>query len=126
MDAIERYLKKCRIRNLSQGTIANYKLSLSTFRQFYPGEWDELTQDDVDDYILYLQDDDSKCMTTVNNRLRDLRTFLKWLHKEGRAEEIEIQLVRQDEPEIHAFSKQHLKDLYEACNLAPFTFSKGI
>ena len=124
MDAIERYLKKCRIRNLSQGTIANYKLSLSTFRQFYPGEWDELTQDDVDDYILYLQDDDSKCMTTVNNRLRDLRTFLKWLHKEGRAEEIEIQLVRQDEPEIHAFSKQHLKDIYEACNLAPFTFSK--
>lgn len=121
---IESYLKKCRIRNLSQGTIDNYRLSLSTFRQFYPGEWDELTQDDIDDYILYLRDDPNKNLTTVNNRLRDLRSFLNWLHKEGKVEKLEIKLIRQDEPVIQAFTKQHLKDLYEACDLAPITFSK--
>lgn len=113
---INKYLRKCRIRNLSQGTISNYSLSLTTFRTFYRDEWDKLEQDDIDDYILYLRDDGKKSLTTVNNRLRDLRAFLNWLYKEKVIPgKIEIQLIKQDDTEIHAFTQQHLKLLYDAC-----------
>jgi integrase/recombinase XerD len=107
-DAMEKYLKKCKIRNLAEGTQDNYKLSLSTFKKFYSSELDKLTQDDIDDYTYWLQEKDLT-LTTINNRLRDLRAFLKWCGIKGYAPKISIRLIKQNEPEIHAFSLQELK-----------------
>ncbi len=114
--AIDRYLKKCRIRALNAKTIKNYRLSLSTFRNFYCDEWSELTQDDIDEFMLFLQDKTGLNMTSVNNRLRDLRTFINWAKEQGIINsKVKVQLIRQDEPEIQAFEPDELKEIYDAC-----------
>lgn len=114
-EAKELYLRKCQIRNLAVKTIKNYELSISTFSQFYHGELDNLGQDDIDDYIYYLQQEKKISLATVNNRLRDLRAFLKWCESRGYIKGVKVQLIKHNEPEIHAFSPQDLEQIYDAC-----------
>ena len=83
-ESTEKFYRKCRIKGLTTGTIDGYRYSLSTFQQFYQGNLDELAQDDIDEYAEHLLDTYTN-ITTVNNKLRDLRVFLRSLQGKGSA-----------------------------------------
>lgn len=110
---MEQFLKKSRIKN-NEKTTENYKLSLTTFKNFYAGELDKLSLDDIDDYTISLQDKGLK-LTTINNRLRDLRVFLNWCYKNKYIERIEIHLLKNHEIDIMPLELEQLKEIYEAC-----------
>lgn len=107
--ATETFYRKCRIKGLAAETIKGYKYSLSTFQQFYPGKLDELTQDDVDDYTEHLLEVYPN-VTTVNNKLRDLRVFLRWAGKS-----FDISLIKKNDPEITPLENVQLREIYSAC-----------
>jgi site-specific recombinase XerD len=112
--AEEQFIKKCKIR-CCKGTTKNYRLSIMTFRKFYVGRLDELTADDIDDYIIWLQEEKDIKTTTINNRLRDLRVFLNWCHKRGYIEKIKVQLLKNYEVDIIPLEVEQLKEIYDAC-----------
>lgn len=114
-EAMEKYLKKCRVRNLAAKTIEGYQSNMLSFAKFYVGELEDLQQDDIDDYVLELQDSGINT-TTVNNKLRDLRAFLNF-YKTSRVvdKEIKITLINVNESEIMPLEPGQLKDLYDVC-----------
>ena len=78
----------------------------------------ELTDDDIDDYILYLQDLPTINHTTVNNKLRDLRAFLRYAYSRGWCSKIDIKLLSVQEPQIIPLSDEQLVEIYDACLMA--------
>jgi integrase/recombinase XerD len=116
-EQLEKYLKKCLARGgCNQNTVINYRYSLLTFLKWW-GDKDlsELTDDDIDDYILYLQDLPTINHTTVNNRLRDLRAFLRYAYSRGWCSKIDIKLLSVQEPQIIPLSDEQLAEIYDAC-----------
>jgi integrase/recombinase XerD len=121
-EQLEKYLKKCLARGgCGQKTVTNYRFNLLTFLQWWENEGHtdllELTDEDIDDYILYLQDMPTINHTTVNNKLRDLRAFLRFGHTLGWCPKIDIKLLNVQEPQIIPLSDEQLAGIYDACLL---------
>jgi len=115
-EALDKFMRKKRIERIAPESLKNYEYNLSTFKNFYSGDINELTEDDVDDYILYLQEETDLELTTINNKIRDLRAFLNYCHKQKFiAEKIEVKLLRVNDPEIIPFEEYQLRNLYDAC-----------
>lgn len=117
---LNRYLKKCAARGNGEKTIQNYRSNLLMFQRWLESERKELSQltdEDIDDYTLYLRDLGTINTTTINNKLRDLRAFLKYGHTKGWNHDISVYLIDAQEPDILPFEDEQLKDIYEACML---------
>ena len=76
--AFEMYLKKCKVRNLSDKTILSYKQINKRFFDFCDPRkrLSTITEDTIDDYILWLRDEVRIKDVTINTYLRTLRAFL--------------------------------------------------
>ena len=115
-EQLERYLKKCSARGgCGERTIQNYRINVLTFLNWWKNDLPKLTDDDIDDYIIYLQELDTIGLTTLNNKLRDLRAFLKYAHSRGWCEKIDIKLLNVQEPDIVPLTDEQLKEIYDAC-----------
>ncbi|HZJ85149.1 MAG TPA: tyrosine-type recombinase/integrase [Syntrophomonadaceae bacterium] len=108
-EAIDKYIRRCKLRNLADSTIKGYELELTIFSNFYKGKVEDITQNDIDDYVLHLKDS-KYAITTINTRLRTLRIFLRWCKAD-----VKITLLKNNEVDITPFMKEDLKELYEAC-----------
>jgi len=75
----------------------------------------ELIEDDIDDYVFYLKKLDTINDTTMNNKLRDLRAFLKFAHSRNWCSAIGVKLLRVQEPDIIPLKDDQLKEIYDAC-----------
>lgn len=118
-EQLEKYLKKCLARGgCSPNTVRVYRINVSTFLKWWNfkgyDDLTELTDDDIDDYIFYLQDLPIN-HTTINNKLRDLRAFLRFAHYRGWCPKIDIKLLSIQEPEIIPLTNEQLADIYDAC-----------
>jgi len=115
-EALDKFMRKKRIERIAAESLDNYKYNLSTFKIFYNGKVDRLTEDDIDDYVLWLQEETELKIGTINSKLRSLRTFLKYCFKQRIiAEKFDIKLLRVNESEIIPFEEHQLKEIYDAC-----------
>ncbi len=115
-EALDKFMRKKKIERIAPESMKNYEYNLLTFKNFYSGRVDDLTEDDIDDYILYLQEETELKLTTINNKIRDLRAFLNYCYKQKFiSERFEIKLLRMNEPDIIPFEEQQLKAIYDAC-----------
>ena len=113
---LDKFMRKKRIERIAVKSLENYRYNLSTFRTFYKGKVDELTEDDIDDYILWLQEETDLKLGSINSKIRSLRTFLKFCFKQGIIQnEIEIKLLRVNETDIIPFEEPQLREIYDAC-----------
>jgi integrase/recombinase XerD len=114
--ALEVYLKKAAVRGLNRNTIKSYRYNLITFQRFYSGELEELSQEDVDDYIIFIQGKYSPI--TYGNKVKALKAFLTFNDIP-----IDISINDAPDPEIYYLTKKQLKEIYDAC-LYKETFAK--
>ena len=113
---IDMYIRKCNADGLTPKTIRNYKLSLGLFSRWW-GDRDllELSEDYIVDYKAYLRDLPSLNEVTINNRLRDLRAFLRYSAARGWCLNVKIKLLSIQEPDIIPLDDDQLKEIYAAC-----------
>jgi integrase/recombinase XerD len=117
-EQLEKYLRKCAGRGgCAPGTIKSYRYNLLTFQKWWKDDLENLTDDDIDDYIFHLQEI-GLSTTTQNNKLRDLRAFLRYGEGRGWVQGISIRLLNAQEPDIIPLTNTQLKDVYEACLLS--------
>ncbi len=103
-DAIERFLLYIRTeRRLSANTVIKYEGGLRHFAQFVSeklsiGEVEEITHQDIRDWQITLSDNGA-AVATVKGQLVILRTFFKFLRREGIVEnDIMAKVVTPKEP----------------------------
>ena len=98
--AFEMYLKKCKVRNLSDKTILSYKQINKRFFDFCDPRkrLSTITEDTIDDYVLWLRDEVRIKDVTINTYLRTLRAFLYYCMDCGYMESFKIQLCLSGHP----------------------------
>lgn len=116
-DQLAKYITKCKVKNLRDATINGYTLSLKQFQAWLKENGrtlEILTDDDIDDYIVFLKDKRTS-LVTVNDKLRDLRAFINFSIEKKWCPPLKVRLLKIDEPEIIPFTDEQLIEIYDAC-----------
>jgi len=78
-EAFEKFFRDCYLRNLRPATLEYYKNEFQAFRRRIDKELVECNHKDIEDFILMSKQ--SIKITTINTRLRALRSFYNFLFK---------------------------------------------
>ena len=77
-DAFDLFIRKCKIKNLTDLSISSYEKKMVHFYEFIDKNEPitTVTKDTVDDYILWLRENTKANDITINSYLRSVRAFL--------------------------------------------------
>lgn len=123
------FIRRCKIRNLSEDTIKYYDQKLTLFRnilekQRIPTDPTKMSLEIIqNNVILYLMDGKYKA-SSVNALLRAVRAFYNYLHDNGMVEHNPVRklaLVKAQKTVIETFSRDQLLRLLDQPNVATFT-----
>ncbi|MGG3233268.1 phage integrase N-terminal SAM-like domain-containing protein [Priestia flexa] len=78
-EAFEKFFRDCYLRNLRPATVEYYKNEFQAFRRRIDKELVECNHKDIEDFILMSKQPIK--ITTINTRLRALRSFYNFLFK---------------------------------------------
>ena len=112
-EGFDQFITKCRIKNLTDETITSYKLKLNHFLVFY-GENELLktvTQETVDNYILWLNDNRNCGSISINSYLRALRAFLYYCMDKDYVPRFRIQMIKAEKKLKETYSNKELEKL---------------
>lgn len=108
-DALNKFLKKCEIRNLRKDTIKIYREINTEFINFVGMKKSVYTidSDAIDDYIMEVKKRGLKT-STVNTKIRHVRAFVYFCQKEYKLEKFTIPLLKYDEENKEPYSDEEL------------------
>ena len=125
--AFEQFQKQNEVKNLAQGTIEFYSAKSKTFFLFLEDTEqciDTVTEEDVDDYILYFKAKGTVSDTTINTNLRMVRAFLYWCMERRYMERFPIKMIRADEPVKEPYTADELERLLKKPNVKKCSFAE--
>lgn len=125
--AFEQFQKQNEVKNLAQGTIDFYSAKSKTFFLFLEDTdqcIDTITEEDVEDYILYFKAKDTVSDTTINTNLRMVRAFLYWCMERRYMERFPIKMIRADEPVKEPYTADELERLLKKPNTKKCSFAE--
>lgn len=120
-EAIEKFIRRCKVKRCRSATISFYNYELSAWMKWWENKYspqenvNTITEEDVEDYILYLNEIDEYKPRTIRNKLVALRTFLIFAAEKGYCNKIKVPIAKEQDSEIIPLTDEQLKDLYDAC-----------
>lgn len=77
-EAFELFIRKCKIKNLTDLSIESYQKKMVHFWEFYGKDTlvELISSDTIDEYILWLREHTKGNDITINSYLRTIRAFL--------------------------------------------------
>lgn len=134
--AIERFINTKEIEGLSNTTIGMYSVTLNKFRKWVTSKnlkLDNITRDDIKEYIKYLQTEGHLKKVSVGYYLNVLKTFFKFLEDEYLIDENPCRGIsfKSDKVFRHYISEEDMKKIRKSCltkrekALIEFMFSSG-
>ncbi|WP_043978161.1 tyrosine-type recombinase/integrase [Priestia megaterium] len=91
-EAFEKFFRDCYLRNLRPATVEYYKNEFQAFRRRIDKELVECNHKDIEDFILMSKQ--SIKITTINTRLRALRSFYNFLFKNKLIDKTPMQHIK--------------------------------
>ncbi len=111
-DAVENFMKRCPLKNLSPRSLEFYGETLKHFISRIPRVKfvDELTQEVLDEFILG-EMQRNNCVTSINTRLRGIYAFMHFCFKQEYAEGFQLSLLKEDETLKDPYTDEELSRL---------------
>lgn len=123
----ERYFRSCKARGVSEQSIKTYKIGLSFLERFLNErniELKDLTIEDVDDLVLWL-DDGKRTRRTIQSHMLSIRTFLYYEMEQGRIEHpFKIKVLKGEEAIKDVYSEKELSILLKKPNIRKCNFTE--
>ncbi len=112
-EAFENFIRRCKIKNLSEESISSYRYKIKPFLMYYGEESPLLSinKSIIDDYILYLEKETSANEITINSYLRSLKAFLYYCMEEHGLSSFKIHLIKTEKKLKETYSDEELKRL---------------
>lgn len=128
VEGFEKFIAYCRIKNLREKTVKNYRENYSRFIAYvenctllkYIGE---LKQSHIDDYVFYLCNTKMK-PSSVNTYLRGLRVIINFYIKNRYCEAVIIHMIKTDKSSKETYSDIELFKLLAKPNLTTCDFTE--
>lgn len=126
-ECFDEYINHCTIKNLSEKTIKLYKNQFRVFLETLDNEdklIDDITSDDVDNFILYLRKNHVCNDITINSYLRGVRAFLYFAMNENYLKPFKVTIPKVEKKIKQTYLDSELKVLLKKPNLKTATFSE--
>lgn len=125
-DAYDLFIKKCKVKNLSEQTIKTYEDKLKRFMEFVDPttEVGEITSDVIDSYILELRDDDNINDVTIATLLRHVRAFVYYCQECGYVEPFKIHIPKAEKKIKETYTVEELERLLVKPDVHRCSFSE--
>jgi len=128
-DGLEEFKTECKVKNLSNDTIGYYEENFGYFRDFLNDTFKDLdikndiSSQTIKNYIVYMKDKDLK-ETTINIRLRGIRSILYYFMDNNYIDNFKIQLLKQDETIPEVYTDEEIQKLLKKPNIKKCSFAE--
>ena len=127
LDGFQRFLKFCEMKNLRSKTMKNYQENYGRFATYIVectsyNYINELTQYDVDNYVLYLKGFNMRD-TSVNTYLIGFRTVLNFWIDQHQCMRLKVRLCKVDKQAKETYSDEELYRLLRKPNILKCDFA---
>ena len=111
--AFEAFIRRCKVKNLSEESISSYRYKIKPFIVFYGEESpiNKINKNIVDDYLLYLESETKANDITINSYIRSLKAFLYYCMEEQGLNSFKIHLIKTEKKLKETYSDEELKKL---------------
>lgn len=120
-------LEHCTLKNMREDTKKYYIENMKYgFYKYYDKDTniDKFTQDDINGYILYLQNKDIKD-TTINIYLKALKTIIIFYKKKFWIDiNIAVMLVKEGKQQVEGYTDEEIAVLIKKANMKEITFAQ--
>jgi len=117
---IEKFIQDKKTDRLKSRTISNYKLSLNSFASFINKKVNEITKNDIKNFLIYKEKNNKvKSVSTLETLRAYLRVFFDWLKEEDLIIENPVYKVipyKIPDNYIQELSKEEIEKIRYACN----------
>ena len=124
-EAFNLFIRKAKVRNLSDRTTTTYQYHYNMFSEFYDTNKPikDVCVDTIDDYILYLRKHNNVNDVTINSYLRTIRAFLYYCMECKYVEHFKIKMPKVDKKIKETYSDDELERLLAKPNINECSFS---
>ena len=124
-DAFDLFIRKCKIKNLTDLSISSYEKKMVHFYEFIDKNEPitTVTKDTVDDYILWLREDTKANDITINSYLRSVRAFLYYCMECNYIPTFKISLIKAEKKIKETYTDEELARLLEKPDINTCSFS---
>lgn len=125
-NAFELFIRKCKVKNLSNQTVKTYEDKLKRFIEYAEPNTPitEISSDVVDAYILYLREDENISDVTIATLLRHLRAFIYYCQECGYVEKYKISIPKAEKKIKETYTNQELERLLRHPDIKSCSFSE--
>lgn len=126
-EAYEFFLRKCKIKNLSERSIISYEQKLKSFFDFLKSTKiyvSTITKTTVEDYVFYLQEKGSCNDITINSYLRNVRAFLYYCMECGYMDKFTVHLMKTEKKVKETYTDEELQRILTKPNVRTCTFTQ--
>ena len=124
-EAIELFLRKAKIRNLSENTILTYQCHLGIFCKYMDKEQpiERIDEECVDGFIAYLKESSNVSEITINTYLRTIRVFLYYCMDCNYIERYKIVMPKVGKKAKQTYTDEELRRLLKKPDPKKCTFA---
>lgn len=124
-EAFEMFIRKCKIKNLTDLSISSYQKKMVHFYEFTDKNQPitTVTSDTVDDYILWLRENTEANDITINSYLRSVRAFLYYCMECDYIPSFKIRLIKAEKKIKETYTDEELIRLLQKPDINTCTFS---
>lgn len=124
-EAFELFLRKCKVKNLTELSISSYEKKMVHFYEFKSKTEliTTITSNTIDDYIIWLRENTQANDITINSYLRSARAFLYYCMDCNYIPSFKIQLIKAEKKIKETYSDEELQRLLAKPDTNSCTFS---
>ena len=122
----QRFIRKCKIKNLTEKSIESYEKRLSHFIEYYGGDTpiDRMSGDTIDEFVLWLKNTHTASDITINGYLRDVRALLRYGMECGYIKPFTIHLIKAEKKIKETYTDEELLSLLKKPDMNSCSFSR--
>lgn len=124
--AMELYIRKAKVRNLSEDTLRTYQCHFNIFIRYINKETpiSDVTSECLDGFIIYLRSTSKANEITINTYLRTMRAFLYFCMDCGYLEQYKIVMPKVEKKVKETYTDQELERLMKKPNINKCSFTE--
>ena len=126
-EAFEAFIRKCRVKNLTDESIVSYQQKIRPFMKFLKcsdTDLADISRTTVDSFILWERENSTANDITINSYLRTVRAVLYFCMEQGYIEHFHITIPKADKKGKETYSDSELEALLSRPNIRKCTFSE--
>lgn len=125
-EAFELFIRKAKVRNLSENTITTYTCHYGLFNKYVDGgeKVAVINEEIVDGYIMYLKENSKANEITINSYLRSLRVFFYYCMDCGYLVRFKITMPKTEKKLKQTYSDEELSRLLKRPDMKKCSFAE--